>query len=516
MNAAEDHSFHNLTLKICNSLEIENTLLNGFNYLKKYIPADGMTFDITKPDGRLLSIARVSPEGAEIHDAPVILSPEAQKEIRDNEGGDIEEIELNNAPNLNPTTKDWFKHFGVEDASCLVINLIAEKDWKGWLAIYAHGENLYTEEHANFVSRVKAPFSIAMSNALKYRDLKKHSKDVETENQELYQELMQAHGGRIVGAESGLNKVMELVKKVSHTDSPVILLGETGVGKDVIANAIHLFSARKTGPIIKVNCGAIPRDLIDSELFGHEKGAFTGATAQKRGKFERANGGTLFLDEVGELSLDAQVRLLRAIQFNEIERVGSTMTINVNVRIIAATHRNLPDLIKSGRFREDLYYRLNVFPIAIQPLRERKEDIPALVHYFLEKKSRDLNLYPEPKLSNRAMDQLMNYDWPGNVRELSNIIERSLILNRHEPISFDHLHHSSPTANIKTGDTKSQDEEITPLNQIIAEHIQKALIKSSGRIEGPKGAAQMLDLNPSTLRSKIKKFNIKEPLKKRI
>jgi len=348
-----------------------------------------------------------------------------------------------------------------------------------------------------------------MSNALKYREIKQFSKDVETENKELYQELMNASGRRIVGAESGLKAVMTLVKKVSPTNSPVILFGETGVGKDVIANAIHLFSNKKAGPVIKVNCGAIPKDLIDSELFGHEKGAFTGALAQKRGKFERANGGTLFLDEVGELSLDAQIRLLRAIQFKEIERVGGTLTVNIDVRIIAATHRNLEDLIVSGRFREDLYYRLNVFPIHIPPLRERKEDIPALVHYFMEKKARDLNVHSRPKLSIHAMDQLVNYDWPGNVRELSNIIERSLILNRNGPLSYDHLKTSGRAVPPQSGDKTMKGHEIIPLNEMIARHIQNALIKTSGRIEGPKGAATLLDLHPNTLRSKIKKLNIK-------
>ena len=506
MRVYKNQFLKDMTLKICNSLEIEKTLLNSFSYLKQHIPADGMGLDITKPDGSLLNIARVTSKGVDIYDVPVPLSPEAQKEVKDTENTD--DIELHNAPGLNPTSKDWTKHFGIEEASCLVLNLISGNGWQGWLAIYAFGSNRYTDAHAEFLSQAKALFSIAMSNALKYRERKNFSQDIERENQELYQELMKASGIRIVGSELGLKEVMELVKKVSPTDSPVILLGETGVGKDVIANAVHLFSNRKTGPIIKVNCGAIPKDLIDTELFGHEKGAFTGASALKRGKFERADGGTLFLDEVGELSLDAQIRLLRAIQFKEIERIGGTSTINIDVRVIAATHRNLEDLTIAGSFREDLYYRLNVFPIYIKPLRERKEDIPALVHYLMEKKSRDLNFDLTPKLSKHAMDQLMNYDWPGNVRELSNIIERSLILNRNAPLSFDHIETSGLIVNAQNDQKTVQDDEILPLSKMIARHIQKALIKTSGRIEGPKGAANILRLHPSTLRSKIKKLNI--------
>lgn len=501
------HQFHQrLTLEICTGLDIEDTLGRGFRYLKKYIPADGMTFDVTKPDGSLMSIARVTPDGVDIHDVPVPLSSEARENVRDTENA--EDIEIFNAPDRNPTSRDFSRHFGLEAFSCIVVNLISENEFQGWLAIYAFGVNQYTNEDAEFLSRVKAPLSIAMSNALKYREIQKFSKDMETENQELYQELMHASGSRIIGAESGLKEVTALVKKVSPTDTPVVLLGETGVGKDVMANAIHLFSNRKTGPIIKVNCGAIPRDLIDSELFGHEKGAFTGATARKRGKFERADRGTLFLDEIGELSLDAQVRLLRAIQFREIERVGGTSTVNADVRIIAATHRNLEELIAAGRFREDLYYRLNVFPIHIPPLRQRKEDIPALVHYLMEKKSRELNFSPSPELPLHAMAQLMDYDWPGNVRELSNIIERSLILNRNAPLAFDPLKTTSHPATAETRQETARDTGIIPLNDVIAQHIRKALIKSAGRIEGPKGAAKLLDLHPSTLRSKIKKFNI--------
>jgi len=208
------------------------------------------------------------------------------------------------------------------------------------------------------------------------------------------------------------------------------LLGETGTGKEVFANAIHYSSPRKNGPFIKVNCGAIPETLLDSELFGHEKGAFTGAVSQKRGRFERANKGTIFLDEIGELPAPAQVRLLRVLQTKEIERVGGATSIPVDVRIISATNRNLQEMIASGRFREDLWFRLNVFPIMIPPLRQRREDIPALVHHLIERKSKELKLTGRPVLAPGAIDRLMAHEWPGNVRELENMIERSLIQHR--------------------------------------------------------------------------------------
>ncbi len=504
--------YQKLTIAICSTLEIEDALLNSFNILKQHIPIDGMTFDLTETDGSFVSIARVTSRGVEIGDITVPLSKEAQEEEKRNMG--IEGAMIFNAPNLNPISIDYAKHFNMEEACNLVLWLDLGEDYLGGLAFHAFGQNIYTQEHAELFSLVKKPFSIAMSNALKHRELKKASKRYRTENRILHQELLEISGDRIVGAESGLKKVMSLAKQVSSVETPVLLLGDTGVGKEIIANAIHLFSKRNSGPLIKVNCGAIPENIIDSDLFGHEKGSFTGAVTQKIGKFERANGGTLFLDEVGELSLDAQVKLLRAIQFNEIERVGGSKTINVDVRIIAATNRDLEKMIHSGRFRRDLYFRLNVFPIRIPLLRERKEDIPALVQYLVEKKAKELNLYPPPQLADNAMVQLTDYDWPGNVRELSSVIERSLILNRQSPLSFNHLKSAELPAE-KTGINEIDREEIIPLDEMISRYIVKALGKTAGRIEGPEGAAKLLNLHPNTLRSKIKKLKIQIPRSKK-
>ncbi len=216
------------------------------------------------------------------------------------------------------------------------------------------------------------------------------------DNRYLHRELFRLAGDEIVGADFGLKGAMEMVRQVASLNSPVLLLGETGVGKDVIANAIHYSSPRKDGPFVKVNCGAIPETLLDSELFGHEKGAFTGALSQRRGRFERANKGTIFLDEIGELPSQAQVRMLRVLQYKEIERVGGTNPISVDIRLIAATNRDLEEMVRAKQFREDLWFRLNVFPIRIPPLRERREDIPALVRHFIERKSRELRLSALP------------------------------------------------------------------------------------------------------------------------
>jgi hydrogenase-4 transcriptional activator len=278
----------------------------------------------------------------------------------------------------------------------------------------------------------------------------------------------------------------------------------------VVANAIHFLSPRSERPFITLNSGAIPDTLIDSELFGHEKGAFTGASEKKRGRFERANTGTIFLDEIGELPLQAQTRLLRVLQSKEIERVGGTKTIPVNVRIIAASHRDFKEMIKAKRFREDLWFRLNVFPIFIPPLRHRKEDIPALVHYFVERKSKEFGFQSAPTLAFGAMDQLVTYHWPGNVRELENVVERAIILNPTGPVSFEQLA-STPNGNAPYQQPPVeplQMDESLDLDDATAKHIKRVLRITGGKIYGPGGAAELMGINPNTLRGRMRKLNI--------
>jgi transcriptional regulator with GAF, ATPase, and Fis domain len=328
------------------------------------------------------------------------------------------------------------------------------------------------------------------------------------DNRYLFNELRSVSGDEIIGSDFGLQAVMEMVKQVAPIDSPVLLLGETGTGKEVIANAIHYSSRRKDGPLIKVNCGAIPETLLDSELFGHEKGAFTGAVSQKRGRFERANKGTIFLDEIGELPAQAQVRLLRVLQAKEIERVGGTTSIPVDVRIISATNRNLEKMIASGRFREDLWFRLNVFPIMIPPLRQRREDIPALVHHFIDRKSKELKLAERPALAPGALDRLMVYDWPGNVRELENLIERALIQSRGNMLSFETPSAPQVPVGREVAQDAGQNRNVLSLDEINTQHIRQALETAGGKINGPGGAAQILGLHPNTLRSRMIKLGI--------
>ncbi|TFH90283.1 sigma-54 interaction domain-containing protein [Vibrio ouci] len=315
----------------------------------------------------------------------------------------------------------------------------------------------------------------------------------------------------IIGQTKGLKKTMRNVRLVAKTDSSALILGETGAGKEMIARYIHEHSYRKKQPFIRVNCGAIPSELIDSELFGHEKGSFTGATHRKKGWFEQADDGVLFLDEIGELSLPAQVRLLRVLQEGTLTRVGSEQPINVDVRIIAATHRDLNKAVSQGRFREDLLFRINIFPIWLPPLRQRFIDLDDLCKHLSHKASTKLGL-PVRFPTESQIEYLKQYDWPGNIRELQGIIERAAILGEGHYLAIeDSLVLSDPspphTSETHSPPTTQRDRPLT-LDEVIRRHIVQTLNDCHGRIEGPFGAAKRLDVHPSTLRSKMKNLGI--------
>jgi transcriptional regulator with GAF, ATPase, and Fis domain len=308
----------------------------------------------------------------------------------------------------------------------------------------------------------------------------------------------------IISQSKGFNKVLDKVKRVASTDSTVLILGETGTGKELVARAIHNLSKHRDRTLVKVNCASIPATLIESELFGHEKGAFTGALTKKIGRFELANGGTIFLDEIGDLHIELQAKLLRILQEGEFERLGSPKTIKVNVRVIAATNRNLEEAIERGNFRQDLYFRLNVFPIKIPPLRERKDDIALLVNHFVQKYSAKIAKRIE-SIPLRIMTSLQSYQWPGNVRELENIIERAIILTDGSTLELDEfLEHSS--------DKPEPSKKLTTLKENEQVIIHNALEECNWMIEGKNGAAAHLDIGASTLRLKIKKYGFKRPL----
>jgi DNA-binding NtrC family response regulator len=305
----------------------------------------------------------------------------------------------------------------------------------------------------------------------------------------------------IVGKSDALHKVLEQIAIVAPTDSTVLLHGETGTGKELIARAIHNLSSRRDRTFVRMNCAAIPSGLLESELFGHEKGAFTGALMQRRGRFELADHGSLFLDEIGDISLELQPKLLRAVQEQEFERLGSAKTIHVDVRMIAATHRDLSEMIREGKFREDLFYRLNVFPIEIPPLRERREDVPLLINYFVSKLSRQMGkkIKSIPKL---AMEVLTNCPWKGNVRELANFLERAVILTRGDELEVP-IAELSPTSEIGVASSST-----SSFRQAESSIIIDALRAASGRIAGKGGAAERLGLKRTTLQNKIRRLGI--------
>lgn len=334
------------------------------------------------------------------------------------------------------------------------------------------------------------------------QEIEKLKDQIQSENSYLQEEIKLEHNfSEIVGNSELMKKMLSQVELVSQTESSVLILGETGTGKELIARAVHALSSRNNRSLVKVNCAVLPANLIESELFGHEKGSFTGAIRQHIGRFEIAHNGTIFLDEIGELPTDLQVKLLRVLQEGEIERLGGSKTIPVDVRIIAATNRNLELLIEEGKFRQDLFYRLNVFPITCPPLRERKDDIPLLVNHFVKifNKKMGKNITNIPM---KTIVLLESYDWPGNVRELENVIERAMIINSGNQLFIDENYLSRNSMNMRN--------EFLPLEEYEKNYIISVLEKTNWKIRGANGAAVILGMNPTTLESRIQKLGIKK------
>ena len=304
----------------------------------------------------------------------------------------------------------------------------------------------------------------------------------------------------IVGGSAALQRALQEVEVVAPTDSGVLILGETGTGKELVARAIHNLSARRDRPLIKLNCAAIPSGLLESELFGHERGAFTGALMRKAGRFEAADKGTLFLDEVGDIPLELQPKLLRVLQEHEFERLGSTHTQQVDVRVVAATHRDLKQMVQDGEFRSDLYYRLHVFPLSVPPLRERREDIAILVRHFVDEYARRMNRRIET-IPPQVIEALISYSWPGNVRELQNFIERSVILSPGNVLR-------PPLAELKDSAVQTPSSELSTLEEMEREHVLRAIRASHWVLGGPNGAAARLGMKRTTLAYRIRKLNI--------
>lgn len=446
--------------------------------------------------------------------------------------------------------------------------LIVDSEVLGSIVLVGTSPHCFNRKHEQLLGMLMGPFALSLSNALQTQDIAAEKEQIAKEKKILERHASFLSTSALVGASGGLKKVVEAIQQLEDMESPVLILGETGTGKELVAAAIQKSSRRKKAPFVKVNCGAIPETLLNSELFGHEKGAFTGASSLRVGRFEQAHGGTLFLDEVGELSLQAQVYLLRVLQDGIIQRIGGTRSIKVNVRIIAATNRDLIEMRRNGLFREDLFHRLHVFPITVPPLRERLDDIPLLVKHFIDNTSLRLNM-PPPKLFTKSLASLSNYAWPGNVRELENLVERAFILNPTGPLDLEqslppslrpvsptalspddpllrnfidqrialalaalqvppatnfalmnaqaHMQALGQTARIAQAPNWLSPDLSTPtrpspdqpsLAESTRLHIEAALKYCHGRVYGPYGAAEYLQINHNTLRARMRKLGI--------
>ena len=509
----EKDFFQHAALRIFSSLEIDRALWNCLLFTREFIPADFMVMYVID-QGLAASeiVASADVNGGKtlsmVRPVPMAARRTYEELVRDHRQVPVFIVDRAGDYADPSDSVFWYGGHLTPESSMMILRVRLEGQVLGSVAIGNNLGHKYSAAQAQTFSLLNEPFAIALSNYLRYREVLRLTDLLQDDKQYLQSELWKSTGDEIIGADFGLKPTMDMVRQIAPLASPVLILGETGTGKEMIASTIHNLSARKEGPFIKVNCGAIPETLIDSELFGHEKGSFTGALSQKRGRFERAHKGTIFLDEIGELPPDAQVRLLRVLQEKEIERVGGTDPIRVDIRIVAATHRNLETMLAEGTFRSDLYFRLNVFPILIPPLRERLTDIPALVHYFLQKGTKEMGLSRVPSLAPSAMKQLMRYAWPGNVRELENVVDRALILHNGQPLTFKDLRVSPAPAPPAIGTITEQSETVASLDDVVGRHILHVLEMTDGQIGGDKGAARIMQVNPSTLRSKMRRLRI--------
>lgn len=391
---------------------------------------------------------------------------------------------------------------GVKSLCC--VPLLSHTGARGALNVGRRQADAFVQDDIDLLSQVAQQVVIAVENALAYRQIAELKNKLAEEKLYLEEEIKTEYNfEEIVGDSPALKRILKQLEIVAPTDSTVLIQGETGTGKELVARALHNFGGRRERTFVKLNCAAIPMGLVESELFGHEKGAFTGAIAQKIGRFELANGGTIFLDEVGDVPLELQSKLLRVLQEQEFERLGSTRTIRVDVRIVAATNRDLRQMVADRQFRSDLYYRLNVFPILVPPLRERANDIPTLVRHFASKYARRMKKTLE-SIPSDAMEALTRYAWPGNIRELENFIERAVILSQGPTLQI-------PLAELKQSEHAQPAVQGTSLIEAEAAHILRVLKETNGVIGGPSGAAARLGMKRTTLHHKMKKLGISRP-----
>jgi transcriptional regulator with GAF, ATPase, and Fis domain len=501
--------------EVCQHLELEESVQRVFAVLAEHVRLDALVIRRLESNPmRLVTIAVGAPDGS-----PGPLQWPARTELSRASAGELAELLRHQRPTLVARGRSSLGDALIpKDATCslVAVPLVAEGKPVGVALLVVYPGEAITRAQLDVLAPAVRPLGVAFENDQRLHELARMREALEADREALLSRLQRHDLSEVVIGESGgLATVMERVEQVAPTDAPVLILGETGSGKEVIARAIHARSRRGSGPVVRINCGAIPSELVDSELFGHEKGSFTGATGTRKGWFERADGGTLFLDEIGELPVAAQVRLLRVLQDGTLERIGGHQTISVDVRIVAATHRHLETMVAERAFREDLWYRLSVFPIRLPALRERMEDLPALAAHFADRAGRRLGgsgLTPAAS----DLELLRGYAWPGNVRELAAVIERATILGNGKRLDVRtalgatsmRAPSQPPVAVGATTNGSSDVKQIATLDEAMAEHIRRALEACYGRIEGPFGAAKLLGMNPHTLRARMRKLGV--------
>ncbi len=508
----------------CTVLEINNAIINNltqealfasvYEALRGVVAFDRAAFLLYQPESKTLKIVSMA---SEAESEFFRVGKEYQLEETQISAWVLEHQEVFKRGNLDHGPWSTGERRLVEEGiqSYCVVPLVAMGTSIGTFTLWSEARDRYTQADAELLREVANQIAIAIANMKSYEEIKALKGRLEKEIVYLQEEIRTVHNfEEIVGSSPALLKLLRKVDQVAPTDSSVLIYGETGTGKELIARAIHDRSNRKDRPLVKVNCSAISAGLVESELFGHVKGAFTGAFERRIGRFELADGGTIFLDEVGELPLDTQVKLLRVLQEREFEPVGSNRSIRVDVRIICATNRNLQQSIKEGTFRSDLYYRLNVVPLEVPPLRERRDDIPQLAMFFMSRYARNLGKRIDG-ISAAAKETLINYHWPGNIRELQNLVERALILSNGPILELDgDLSNVSSSFIITVPEAvhpppQSEEPGFKTLQEVEREHIEAVLQQTRGVIEGSAGAARTLGMHPNTLRHRMEKLGIK-------
>lgn len=488
-----------LTNRVVSNLELRALLREVAAHVRRVMKCDAAGVALPDPEGSYFSFYAL-----DFPDSKGFLTEDTRIPIEGSPLGvafRTGKVELRGKPQIDADCPEACTNQALREGlkSGCFLPLISRGRTLGVMALSRLAAVPFTPDEIDFLTQIARQVAIAVENALAYREIAELKEKLAQEKLYLEDEIrgeMDFEG--IVGQSSALRNVLQMVETVASSDSTVLLLGETGTGKELIARAIHERSRRKDRTFVKLNCAAIPTGLLESELFGHERGAFTGAISQKIGRLELADRGSLFLDEVGDIPPEIQPKLLRALQEREFERLGSTHTKRVDVRLVAATNRDLEKMVEDRQFRSDLYYRLNVFPIRIPPLRERPEDIPLLVHYFTQKYSRRMEKQIE-SIPAAAIKKLTGWHWPGNIRELENFVERAVILTRGETLQF-------PTEELKNGSTRPPAP--APHRSSERDEIVRILKESNGRVGGPNGAAARLGLKRTTLISRMKKFGI--------